>query len=124
MATDTPLRLRSSASHSTPMVHVGTVCAAHGSAVTSCWPARSRTCRLSAPNGPEPTLYRSVSAWVWIVSQPSVVCLVKLVGAKPSRPIALNVGASMKCASPAYSVRMSVGESTSKRASPEVTADA
>src|SRR5258708_907295 len=44
--------------------------------------------------------------------------------AKLSRPIALNVAASVKCASPAYSVRMSVGESTSKRASPEITADA
>ena len=72
-ASDTPLRLRSSASHSTPMVIVGMTWLAHGAAVTSCRPARSQTCRLSAPNGPEPALYRSVIAWVRIVSQPATV---------------------------------------------------
>ncbi len=59
-----------------------------------------------------------------MVSQPLTVFAVNRAGANPSRPIALNVAASTKCASPAYSVRMSVGDSTSKRASPDVTADA
>jgi hypothetical protein len=59
-----------------------------------------------------------------MVSQPPAVRVVKWVGAKSSRPIALNVPASTKCWSPAYSVRISVGESTSNRASPDVTAEA
>ena len=122
LATDTPLRFRPSASHSAPNWQDGVGGGAQGSAVTACLPARSVMIRLPAVNGPEPTLYRSCSWPVSMVSQPFAVFCVKCVGAKPSRPMALNVGSSSKAPLPAYSVRMRVGERTSKRALPETTA--
>ncbi len=73
-------------------------------------------------NGPEPTWYSRVSARVPMVSQPPAVRTVNGVAPNESRPIALKVAASRKCASPAYSVRMSVGDSTSNRACPDTTA--
>src|SRR3954447_6828297 len=102
-----PFSVRLSASHSTPGEQDGTV---HGRAVTFCTPAFVCTWRLSVLNAPEPTLYRSVSEPVSMVSQPSAVFVVNGGAGKESRPIALNVGASTKCASPAYSVRTSVGD--------------
>jgi hypothetical protein len=97
---------------------------ARSSSVTS-WkpPARSATVRFRSVNAPDPTWYRRVSAEVRMVSQPPTVLAVNGVRANPSRPTALKVAASTNALSPAYSVRMSVGERTSKRAWPEITAE-
>jgi hypothetical protein len=73
-------------------------------------------------HGQAAALYRKVTRPVAIVSQPSVTRCVNGVGVNSSRPIALNVAASVNFPSPAYSIRISMGESTSKRASPERTA--
>jgi hypothetical protein len=62
-----------------------------------------------------------VSALVLTVSQPSDVLVVYAVGANAVRPIALKVALSVNFPSPAYCVRIKVGDSTWKRASPEVT---
>lgn len=47
--------------------------------------------------------------------------LVNRGGAKDFRPTTLNVPASTNFSSPAYSVRIRVGESTWKRAAPDLT---
>src|SRR4051812_46448238 len=57
-----------------------------------------------------------------MVSQPLDVVALYAAGSNPSRPIALNVGSSVNFRSPAYSVRIRVGERISKRAFPEETA--
>ena len=89
--------------------------------MTSCVPARSVSDTFCAVNGPESTLYFSVALPVLMVSQPSVVLVVKSVWVNVSRPMALNVAASVNLSSPAYSIRISVGDNTSKRACPLVT---
>ncbi|MGV9352237.1 hypothetical protein [Streptomyces misionensis] len=62
-------------------------------------------------------------ALVRIVSSPWRVDDVNGVLPNVSRPMALKVAASTNFASPAYSVRMSVDERTSNRASPETTSE-
>jgi hypothetical protein len=57
-----------------------------------------------------------------MVSQPPDVLVVYEAGGNAVRPIALNVAPSWNAASPAYSVRIRVGDSTWKRALPDVTA--
>lgn len=115
-----PLYVMSSAPHSVSAAHVAR---RHGVART-CWsPAFNSTDRFSELKGPEPTLYLRVIALVLRVSHPSEVREVYGVRAKPSRPIALKVAASRKEPSPAYSVRIRVGDSTWKRASPDLTVE-
>lgn len=114
----TPAAERSSASHSAPTVQVSPF---HGVAVTGVVPAFWSTVRFCAVKAPESTLYRRVTLLVVRVSQPSEVLEVYGVLVKESRPMALKVGLSVNCPSPAYSVRISVGDSTSNRASPDVT---
>ncbi len=117
-ATETPLVRRFSASHRAWSAQVRW---RHGVAVTGVPPAVSRTERFCASNCPEPILYRRAMALVLTVSQPPEVLAVYAAGVNPSRPIALNVASSVNFPSPAYSVRIRVGERIWKRASPAET---
>src|SRR6185312_4292594 len=94
-----PVSVVFSASQSVPVAQT----AGAGQSGWAVTPSRRLTDEFCAVKGPEPTLYRSVSRSVVIVSQPSVTLSVYEGGVKVSRPMALNVAASVNLPSPAYS---------------------
>ena len=100
--------------HSHSQVGVTLADAPGGSAPSSC------ICVLTAVNGPEPTWYLSVIWLVVIVSQPPDTLLV-YVGTVKLRSSMSKVGSLRKLPLGEYSMRMTSGASTSKRASPSVT---